>query len=303
MSATREFLVAKLTPNLPASSLSWLELAAREISDGVANARFSSLLSLASRHVARGNMAWSGTEIAHAFDLAEGWNPERWTPLESARVILVLSRSDLSEKGGIDALEDAFKYADAGELVALYRSLAHWPEPKRFAWRAGEGCRTSMRTVFEAAACDTPYPVRHFDDNAWRQMVIKCLFVGAPLWRVHGLDTRLDAELARMALDLADERRSAGREVPHELWLCLGRVGGERGLAALERELAGAHIVGRRAAAYALVRAGAAARLKGMMDREKDPSVTQTMRAALTGRTHASAFRELDPAELESVQR
>ncbi len=303
MSATREFLFSKLAPNAPASSRSWLETASREIADGVNSARFSALLSLASRHVPRGAMEWTGAEIAQAFDLAEGWNPERWSALETARVLLVLSRSDLAEKSAVGALEDAFQYADAGELVALYRSLAHLPDAKRFAWRAGEGCRTSMRTVFEAAACDTPYPVRHFDDNAWRQMVIKCLFVGAPLWRVYGLDTRLDAELARMALDLADERRSAGRDIPHELWLCLGRVGGERGLAALERELAGANIVGRRAAAFAMVRAGAVDRLKAHMTRERDPSVTQTMRTALTGRIHASAFRELDPAEMESAQR
>ena len=52
--------------------------------------------------------------------------------------------------------------------------------------------------------------------------LLKALFVGAPLWRVYGLDKRIDAELARMALDLADERCSAHREVQPELWLCLG---------------------------------------------------------------------------------
>ena len=57
-----------------------------------------------------------------------------------------------------------------------------------------------MLTVFEANACDTPYPATHLDDLAWRQLVIKALFVGAPLWRVYGLDKRLDAELARMAM-------------------------------------------------------------------------------------------------------
>lgn len=301
MSATREFLFAKLARGLPPPAHAWLEAAAREIAGGVPSVRFAGLVSLASRHVPRGELGWSGTEIAQAFDLCEGWNPERWSALDTARVLLVLSRSDLREASAVDALEDTFRYADAGEFVALYRSLAHLPEPRRFAWRAGEGCRTSMRTVFEAAACDTPFPVRYFDEIAWRQMVIKCLFVGAPLWRVHGLDTRLDAELARMALDLADERRSAGRDVPHELWLCLGRVSGERGLAALERELAGANSLGRRAASFALVRAGAVESLKACLAREKDPAVVQTMHAALKGRIHPGVFRELDPAETEQV--
>ena len=88
---------------------------------------------------------------------------------------------------------------------ALYRALVHLPATERFTWRAGEGCRSSMRAVFEAIACDTPFAFRHFDDPAWRQLVIKALFVEAPLWRVYGLDQRLDEELARMALDLAEE--------------------------------------------------------------------------------------------------
>ena len=49
--------------------------------------------------------------------------------------------------------------------------------------------------------------------------VVKGLFVGAPVWRIHGLDERLNPELARMVLDLADERRSAHRDVQHELAL------------------------------------------------------------------------------------
>jgi hypothetical protein len=156
-----------------------------------------------------------------------------------------------------------------------------------------------MRAVFEAAACDTPFPYRHFDDVAWRQLAIKCVFVEAPLWRVFGLDRRLGAELARMALDLVDERRSAGRAVQHELWLCLGRFGGDRALASIERELAGGgsppNPAGRCAAAIALARAGEIGRLARLCEVERDPAVAETMRLALKGRIHQGAFRDLDP--------
>jgi len=100
-----------------------------------------------------------------------------------------------------------------------------------------------------------------------------------------------------MALDLADERRSAGRAVQHELWLCLGPHAGERGLAGIERELAGSHTLGRRAAAIALARAGATKRLAELLERERDPAVAGTMRSALAGNTDQRAFRELDPTE------
>src|SRR5262249_26964726 len=81
-----------------------------------------------------------------------GWSPERWAVLETLRAALVLSRSDLEREGGARAIEEGFRYADEGELRALYRTLAHVPAPERFAWRAGEGCRSNMKSGFEAGA-------------------------------------------------------------------------------------------------------------------------------------------------------
>jgi hypothetical protein len=194
-------------------------------------------------------------------------------------------------------MESAFQYADEGELCALYRSLALWPEPKRFAARAAEGCRTNMRSVFEAVACDTPFPAKCFDELAFNQCVIKAIFVGAPLWRVWGLDGRLNAELARMALDLADERRSAGRPVQHELWLALGKHGGARGVTSLERELdpGNADSLGRRAAAFGLARAGEGAKVEAWLAREKDAKVGEALRIARRGPVAQAAFAGLTP--------
>lgn len=300
MSRARELLAEMLASRLSGEAASWLERARREIAGGVEPGRFCELVSVASRHAARGpkgrNLVPDPTEIERASKASEGWNPERWTLLEAARALLLLSRSDLAEPTAALALEEAFMYADVGEMCALHRAVQFLPEPRRFVWRAGEGCRSSLRAVFEAAACDTGYPARNFDDLAWRQLAIKALFVEAPLWRVHGLDRRLDPELARMALDLADERRSAGRPVQPELWLCLGPHGGERGRASIERELAGSPTLGRCAAAVALARAGAQDRLKELLGAERDPAVARTMRAALEGRSGQSVFRDLEKA-------
>jgi hypothetical protein len=171
-------------------------------------------------------------------------------------VFLLLSPPGLAGAAGAAAVEDAFRYADEGEACALYRSLAHLPGPERFLGRAREGCRSNMRSVFEASACDTPYLERHFDDVAWRQALVKCVFIGAPLARIPGVERRRDEELARMALDLADERRSAGRPVPPELWLLVGPHGGARALESLRQELGSPHAAGREAAARALERRG-----------------------------------------------
>jgi hypothetical protein len=293
--STAEHIGAMLERRLPKPAADWLGRASAELEGVVEDSRFCALISQASRYAPRGPLAPSAEEVRRANEVLEGWNPERWTTLDALRVALMLAREDLAEKRGADAVEETFRYAEVGELVALYRSLAHLPKAERFAWRAGEGARSSMRVVFEAACCDTPYPFRYFDDVAWRQAVIKALFVEAPLWRVWNLDARLDAELARMALDLADERRSAARPVNPQLWMCLGTHAGQRGLDALERELASGPPAGRAGAAIALGRAGQRERLLSLAALEQDALVHAVMTAALEGKSDQRAYAALDP--------
>jgi hypothetical protein len=77
-------------------------------------------------------------------------------------------------------------------------------------------------TVFEAIACDNAYPAKYFPDAAFFQMVLKALFVGAPLGKVVGLRERTTDELARMVDAYASERRAAGRPVPDDAKLVPG---------------------------------------------------------------------------------
>jgi hypothetical protein len=279
-----------LSLRLSPKEQAWLETARQEISRGVSSVRFGSLLSLASRHIQRGRLEPTPAELGRAEACLAGWNPERWQLLDGVRVALVLARSDLDRESSAEAIREAFRYADEGELCALYRSLALLPNPDRFVWQAGEGCRSNMRSVFESIACDNPYPVRFFDDDTWRQMIIKALFIGAPLWRVFGLDSRLSPELARMALDLVEERRSAGRAIQPALWLCLGEYAGERGVAALEREFECSDATGRQAAVLALARAGERQRLETLACGENDPAIARVFAQALEGRSDQTAF-------------
>ena len=290
----RDYLNGLLASRSSASALEWLERSCAEIEQDPSAARFCTLFSLASRHATKALLAPTPAELSQAERLLAGWSPERWSELEALRCVLLLSHPELAGEGGAPLMEEAFRYADVGESCALYRSLALLPEPERFRWRAGEGARSNMRAIFEAACCDTPYPSRWFDDIAWNQAVIKAIFVEAPLWRVFGLDGRLSPELARMALDLAEERRSAGRRVNPQLWICLGEHAGARGIESVERELAGDHQAGRAAAAIALVRAGQADRVRSLVAVETDPVVQAAMQSALGGRTDQRAFRSLE---------
>jgi hypothetical protein len=107
------------------------------------------------------------------------------------------------------------------ERVALLRTLPLLPEPARFLPIATDACRTHVQDVFEAIACDNPFPARHFDQASFNQLVVKALFVGAPLARVEGLRERQGAELSRMVRDYVSERRAAGRALPADVTLVL----------------------------------------------------------------------------------
>ena len=88
--------------------------------------------------------------------------------------------------------------------------------------RAREGVRSSIGPVFEAIACRNPYPFDYFDEPAWNQMVVKCVFTGAPIDCVVGLRERRNPELVQMLRDLIAERHAAGRPLPQAVHAYVG---------------------------------------------------------------------------------
>ncbi|MEZ5979538.1 MAG: EboA domain-containing protein [Planctomycetota bacterium] len=287
------FLDDVLVARLDERGAQFLREALVELSAGPSSARFGELLSAASRHARRRPLDLSDAELGRGRSIARDLDPERWTLLDALRVRLVLAHGGLAGEAGARAIEDAFRFADEGETIALLRAVPLVPAPERFLRRVTEGCRSNMRSVFEAAATDSPFPRAAFDDVAWRQALLKSLFVGAPLCRVRGVDERLDAETARMALDYADERRSAGRPVPPELWLLLGATLDERALASLELELDSPRACARAAAVLALVRGGRTDLAAARVAAETDELAVRVGRAALDGRTGAEAYAVL----------
>jgi hypothetical protein len=258
----------------PPAARAFIAMAGRDIDSGATPVRLAQLVALASRHV-RPAQALAPSPPERDAALGAGFDPSHWGLLEALRIALFLTWSRSAQPAAIDtAFRHCLRFADLGEQCALYRSLPLLTDGERFLDCATQGCRSNSRTLFEAVACDSSYPARHFDDTAWRQLVIKAIFIDAPLWRVTGLDARLSPELARMALDLHDERGSAGRATPPALWLCLGTHGGARGMRALRQALASDPPQAQAAAAWALVRAGAHDEALAWLVRQTPPDST-----------------------------
>lgn len=220
----RRFLQDWLSSVLAPEAVGWLLGAGDRALERGADGAFFMAFGLAPRKVGKGDLALTTEQQAAAREIRQGWDVANWSADQAARALLVLSLSSAERSTFLEALQSLFNDGDLGEQVALYRMLPLLPFPDAHVGRASEGVRSNMKPVFEAVALRNPYPSEHLGEDAWNQMVLKCLFVDSRLYPVVGLDERANPKLARMLVDYAHERWAAGRTVSPELWRCVGPV-------------------------------------------------------------------------------
>ncbi|GAA3270691.1 EboA domain-containing protein [Dactylosporangium vinaceum] len=131
--------------------------------------------------------------------------PAGWSVDDAARVLLLLRLKDQSD------VPQLYRHGDAAEKRAVLRAL---PQLDLSA--------TDMRTILHDAlrtndtrlvAAALGPAARVLDAAAWRQGVLKAVFMGLALPDIADLDERADAELTTMLAGLAEERRAAGRSL------------------------------------------------------------------------------------------
>jgi hypothetical protein len=153
------------------------------------------------------------------------WSLSRWAIDDLGRIVILLSAAErLVPEHTEDLLETLFMTGDTRERQALLRALPLLHQSDRLVALGVEACRSSVQPIFEAIACENPYPASNFPDANFDQMILKALFIGVSLERVVGLDARISPELKRMASDYASERRAAGRSVPHDISRIIGET-------------------------------------------------------------------------------
>lgn len=227
----------------------WLESQLEALADGADDRTLAIAFGLVPRRLNRGPLALSGEELATARASLPGWHPDNWSLVDAGRILLL---ANLPGAGFARRFRDLCQTAEMSESISLYRGLPLYPEPTALEPQVGEGLRGNIKSVFEAIAHDNPYPAAHFDTHRWNHMVLKALFVGSHLAPIQGLDARANPELARIMGDFAHERWAAGREVPHEIWRCIGPHAHGTQLDDLMRVLDTGTLLERQAAALAL---------------------------------------------------
>lgn len=217
----REWLQRKVT----AEPIQWLDAEIDRLRTKLDERRLAVALGLVARKMGRDDLALGPSDIAAALRLRAGWQPELWSTDEAARVAILLAAHQGDDRAFATRVDWLCTTAEITEHVAILKGFAVFPAPSLLHDRAREGMRSSIQPVFEAIACRNPYPADYFDEAAWNQMVVKCVFVGAPIGTIIGLHQRRNPELVQMLGDLVAERRAASRPVPEAVleYIAIGR--------------------------------------------------------------------------------
>ncbi len=193
-------IVETLKPHVPAESLSWLREILASIRGEFAPRPFYYAFSGATRRFDKRT-------------LIDGVASD-----QLARKALLLALAGQPRDIYLATVERLLGSADIREAVVLYSTFPDLPHPDDLRVHAREATRSNVVDIFDAIALDNPFPRDHFPEEAWNQLVLKCLFINRPLHRILGLDERANLHLARQISDLAHERWAAGRELSPEAW-------------------------------------------------------------------------------------
>jgi hypothetical protein len=208
-----------LTSRLPEEPASWFRQALHKVrAKGEATDAFLIMWSGAGRRLGQAKIGAPSEDEQRLAFFPEGWGAD-----ELGRVLLLQAALGARLPEAHAALvNELYATGDLRERQAVLRALPHLPAPERFVAVGVEAVRNHAIPVVEAIACENTFPARHFSDEEFNQLVLKCLFSDVSLRRVRGLARRVTPELRRMVEAYANERRAAGRPVPQDAALVLG---------------------------------------------------------------------------------
>ena len=141
-----------------------------------------------------------------------------WTLDRLVRVYYLLCLESSNQDNFDTQINSLFDTAEINESVALYSALTLFQNPEKWLLMATNAVRSNIGTVFDAIAFGNPYPFYFFPEQAWNQLVLKCIFNEKPIHKIYGLDERANQDLANTVSDFAHERWAAGRKIPSQVW-------------------------------------------------------------------------------------
>ncbi len=224
----QEFLYQLIEANADARTMPWLAKQEEKLQANFTNRTFYLALGMAPRFSGKQPLALSEAQREVANQVRANFRPNGWSLSQLLRTYLLLLLPDDDASTYVATLTQLLETAEVDEQVAVYAALPLLPHPQSLVPLAVNGLRTNITRVFDAIALENPFPADYLDEAAWNQMILKAVFMGRPLYRIHGgrihggriygADVRTNPTLARMLVDFAHERWAAHRPVTPELW-------------------------------------------------------------------------------------
>ncbi|MGK5684273.1 EboA domain-containing protein [Actinoplanes sp. URMC 104] len=137
-----------------------------------------------------------------------------WTTDEAARALMLAAVPSAE-------IAEIYRYGDTAEKLAVLKALPLLDVGDSAVPLLEDALRTNDTRLVAAAL--GPYADR-LGQQAWRQAVLKCVFMGVPLTAVHRLTERADPELGEMLRAFAREREAAGRDMPPDALALLEKL-------------------------------------------------------------------------------
>lgn len=232
MSQILDTLLSILRVRTTAASRDWLDHQLAQSAACTADTLLRAYTA-ASRKMGREPLALTASEREPVLRHDAEISLAQWTMDDAARAAMLLAIADSGNEHFGDLASACYEQGDTGEQQSWLRALPLLPGSDRFAADAIDACRTNIVPLFEAIACENPFPARHFPERNFNQLVLKALFNNIAMDRIVGLPRRLNAELSRMASDYVRERRAAARPLPPDIWTVIA----DTDAAALNQEI------------------------------------------------------------------
>lgn len=215
----QEQLTASLTPLLSDSVHAWISQKLNQLYNSVQPLNDLTLYSA----MAKRELGDSRMEQAKPIDaLFSPLDIRRWSVADTARLILLISLVRRLPAETESLLTGYYRMGDEAERSSLIRGLILFAPADCLTRLALESGRTNNLSLFSSLSQDNPYPASFYPEQAYNQMVLKCLFLGLAIERVIGLEQRANPDLTRMCVNYVIERENAQRSVPHDIWLAVG---------------------------------------------------------------------------------
>ena len=253
----RDLLQHILNTSAPAEAMTWLGETILDQETAFKKRPFYYSFSGVSRHFDKRGLVEATDEQLEALAAqVPGFTVKGWDQFRLARVILLLVLGKQDKDTFLETIAALLNTADLREQAAIFSAFPLLPFQEDLVEAAVDGLRSNIIDIFDSIALQNPFPAARFSDEAWNQMVLKAIFINRPIYKIEGIETRSNAELAAGVSYLAHERWAAGRKLTPESWRNCAAFVTDDIVADLEHLINEGDAVDHEAAALVIVRDG-----------------------------------------------